>query len=127
MFEPTPVLLAFLIFKRFVFLELVAALALARVIRATGPSRLAALGALFLASVGAAILLAPMAGLDHGPVYAAGARFMAMGSGMLPLLLPSVLLALSAYVPGSRHRGIDIAHIVALWVLVGLWLASVML
>ena len=39
MLEPTPILLAFLIFKRFIFLELVAALALARAMRAAGPPR----------------------------------------------------------------------------------------
>ncbi|MBN9889795.1 hypothetical protein [Salipiger abyssi] len=127
MFEPSPVLLAFLVFKRFVFLELIAALALARVIRAAAPARLAALAALLLALAGAAVPLAPMAGVTGGPVYGAAARFMALGNGMLPLFLPSAFLALSAYLPGSRMRGLDFAHIALLWILVGLWLASIFL
>lgn len=124
MLEPTPILLAFLIFKRFIFLELVAALALARAMRSGGPSRGAAIVALALAVLGCIVLLAPVAGLSGGAVAAAAARFMNMGSGLLPLLIPSALLAVSAYLPGSRGRGLDIAHVVLLIVLFGLWLAA---
>ena len=124
MLEPTPILLAFLIFKRFIFLELVAALALARAMRASGPSRGAAVVALVLAVFGAIVLLAPVAGLTGGAVAGAAARFMAMGGGILPLLIPSLVLAASAYLPGSRGRGLDIAHVVLLILLFGLWLAT---
>lgn len=127
MFEPSPILLAFLLFKRFIFLELVAALALVRVLRAGGPSRWAAAGALVLAVMGCAILLAPVAGTPQGALYGSAARLMALGGGMLPLFVPSLLLAISAYLPGRDLRGIDIAHIVLLWVLVGLWIASKLL
>ncbi|MBU2963670.1 hypothetical protein KO516_23145 [Citreicella sp. C3M06] len=124
MFEPSPLLLAFLIFKRFVFLELIAALALVRVLRASGPSRLAALVALVLAVLGCAVLLAPMAGTPQGALYASAARLMAMGSGMIPLLVPSLFLAISAYLPRRDQRGLDFAHIALLWLLIGLWIAS---
>ena len=77
MLEPTPILLAFLIFKRFIFLELVAALALARAMRAAGPSRGAAVVALVLAVFGAIVLLAPVAGLTGGAVVAVGADALA--------------------------------------------------
>ncbi len=49
---------------------------------------------------------------------------MQMGNGMLPLLIPSLFLAISAYLPGKRMRGLDFAHIALLWVLVGLWVAT---
>lgn len=124
MFEPSPFLLGFLIFKRFVFLELIAALALVRVLRASGPSRLAALAALVLAVLGCAVLLAPMAGTPQGALYASAARLMATGGGVVPLLVPSVVLAISAYLPRRDQRGIDFAHIALLCVLVGLWIVS---
>ncbi|EIE50917.1 hypothetical protein AL036_10965 [Salipiger aestuarii] len=124
MFEPTPLLLAFLLFKRFIFLELVGALALVRVLRAGGPSRWTAAAALVLAVLGCIVLLAPVAGPPQGALYGAAARLMALGGGMLPLFVPSVFLAISAYLPGRDLRGIDIAHIALLWVLVGLWIAS---
>jgi len=124
MLEPSPILLAFLIFKRFIFLELVAALALARAMRASGPSRWAAVVALVLAVCGAIVLLAPAAGLTGGAVAGAAARFMNMGGGIVPMLIPSLALAVSAYLPGSRGRGLDIAHLGLLVVLFGLWLAT---
>ncbi len=127
MFEPTPILLAFLLFKRFVFLELVGALALVRVLRARGPARLVAGAALILAVLACAVLLAPVAGQPQGALYASAARLMNMGGGMLPLLVPSLLLAISAYLPGRDLRGIDIAHILLLCVLAGLWIASKLL
>ena len=58
---------------------------------------------------------------------AAANRFMTLGNGMLPLLLPSLFLALSAYLPGTRARGIDFAHIALLWILAGLWVATLIL
>lgn len=124
MFEPSPVLLAFLVFKRFVFLELIAALALARVLTARGASRIVAGIALLLAVAEAAILLAPVAGTPQGALYPRLAQLMQMGNGMPPLLIPSLFLAISAYLPGKRMRGLDFAHIALLWVLVGLWVAT---
>lgn len=127
MTDPSPVLLAFLVFKRFVFLELVAALALARGIRAEGSARVSALIAFVLALAGSVVLLIPIVGIPASPLYAAAARLMATGSGMLPLLVPSLFLALSAYLPGTRGRGLDFAHIGLLWILVGLWIATLVL
>lgn len=124
MLEPSPILLAFLFFKRFLFLELVAVLALARIIRASGPSRWAALLALVLAVLGAIVLLAPAAGLTGGALLAGAAQFMATGGGIAPLLIPSLCLIVSAGLPGRRGRALDIAHVVLLIVLFGLWLAT---
>ncbi|GGG60641.1 hypothetical protein GCM10011415_03250 [Salipiger pallidus] len=124
MFEPSPVLLAFLLFKRFAFMPLVASLSLVRALRARAPSRYMAITALVVAVIECILLLAPVAGLTGGHLAAMGQRFMNMGNGMLPLLVPSLFLAISAYIPGSRDRGIDFAHIALLWILVGLWVAT---
>ena len=64
------------------------------------------------------------AGTPQGALYPRLAQLMQMGNGMLPLLIPSLFLAISAYLPGKRMRGLDFAHIALLWVLVGLWVAT---
>ncbi|EPX81897.1 hypothetical protein [Salipiger mucosus] len=123
-FDPHPVLLAFVFVKTFVYLELVAVLALLRLAFSARWSRLAAFLAMGLALAGIAITLAPVMNLASHPAYAPAARFMAGGQGMWGLLLPSVPLAASAMLPRPRARWIDLVHALALWGLVGLWIAT---
>ncbi|WP_417721914.1 hypothetical protein [Salipiger sp.] len=122
--EPSPVLLAYLFVQKFVWLELIALLALLRVALARGPSRLAAALALLLSLAGIAIIFAPAFGAMAHPAYASAARLMTLGQGLWALLAPSVFLASSAFLPGMRARWIDFVHIALLWGLVGLWIAT---
>ncbi|MDU8911242.1 hypothetical protein [Aestuariicoccus sp. MJ-SS9] len=122
--EPSPVFLAFIFAKNFVYPELLALLALARVIGASGPSRWLAALALAAALAGVATILAPALGMTGLPVYPRAARVMALGTGMMALLAMTAILALSAVVPGARWRWIDAVHGLALAGLLGLWVAT---
>ncbi|MBV2360713.1 hypothetical protein KUH32_13075 [Thalassococcus sp. CAU 1522] len=126
MFEPSPVLLAFVFVKRFVFLELLALLALARVIAGGPHARRPALVALLLSLAGLAVIFAPAAGMNDGIIYASGARLMAHGGGMTALLPASALMLVSAVVTDCRGRWIDVLHVALLAGLLGLWVASLL-
>ncbi|SMX36124.1 hypothetical protein [Maliponia aquimaris] len=121
LFQPDLVVLGFLIAKKFVYLEVLAVLAAIRVLAARGAARGFALLALLAALAGVATILAPAAGLTSGPLYVSAARFMSLGSGMVPLLTASALLLLSALAPGARWRWIDRVHVAMLLVFLGLW------
>lgn len=119
--QPDPVLLGFIFLKKFVYLELLAVLAALRVLLGGGLARWPAAATLVLALAGVATILAPMAGLNHGAVYASAARAMSGSGGLTALLVPSALFVISALLPGVRARWIDIVHSVMLTGLLGLW------
>lgn len=120
-FEPSPVLLAFIFYKKFIFLEALVVIALLRVIGGRGIARWPALAAFLLAAGGVATVFAPAAGVASGPLYVAAAQAMAEGGGMAALLVPSVMFLVSSLTPSARWRWIDIVHILLLLTLVGLW------
>lgn len=122
MFEPHPLLLAYFVVRQFVFLEAVALLALLRVLRSGGLSRLFGCVALLLALGGVAITLAPALGLATGALYDAASALMTQH--LWPWFLPSGALALSAALPQRRWPWVDYLHIAALWAFVGLAVAS---
>ncbi len=119
--EPSPVLLAFFFYKKFVFLELLAVLALTRVIVGRGIARWPALIALFLSIGGILTVFAPAAGLAQGPLYVSAAQFMAEGGGIAALLVPSAFFLICSITPRARWRWLDVIHIVMLVLLLGLW------
>lgn len=120
-FQPDPVVLFFLFAKKFLYLEVLAVLALIRVLRGTGLARWPALAALALALAGVVTVFAPLAGLNQGQVYATTARVMAENGGMAALLVPSALFVISSLSPGARWRWIDLLHGLMLVALLGLW------
>ncbi|SMX28000.1 hypothetical protein TRP8649_02112 [Pelagimonas phthalicica] len=120
-FEPSPVLLGFLFYKKFLFLPLLAALALIRVAVGHGIARWPALIALFLSAGGIATTFAPAAGLAEGELYVAAAQFMAEGGGMAALLVPAAFFLICSITPRARWRWLDVIHIVLLLILLGLW------
>lgn len=120
-FEPSPVLLAFFFFKKFIFLEILLVLALLRVTVGRGIARWPALAAGLLALAGTATVFAPALGLASGPIYASAAQTMAEGGGMAALLVPSALFLVSSMTPRARWRWLDIIHILLLLILLGLW------
>lgn len=119
--EPSPVLLFFIFYKKFVFLEVLAVLAFLRVIGGPGLVRWPALMALALSLGGVATVFAPAVGLNAGPTYVAAARFMAEGGGMAALLVPAALFAICAISPRARWRWLDVIFALLLAVLLGLW------
>ncbi|MBE9636431.1 hypothetical protein [Salipiger mangrovisoli] len=123
-FEPSPLLLALIVFKSFVYLECLALLALTRGLFGRGPSRLAALVTLALAALGILESIAPLYAAAHASLLPTLSRFLAWQQGAPALLLASLPLALSAVLPGRRFRAIDILHMILLAALLGLWLAA---
>ncbi|WP_425098486.1 hypothetical protein [Tropicibacter sp. S64] len=123
--QPDPVLLWFLFFKAFIYLEVLAVLALIRVLRDPGPARWPALAALVLALAGLAVIFAPAAGLNSGPLYLRADGLMRHGGGLTALLFPSAFFVLSGFLKTSRKRWLDAAHTLLLLTLLGFaWYAS---
>ena len=125
LFEPSPILLAFLALKTTFYLPALLILALLRALGADGPARGMAVLALLVALVGiAARYLPPLLGLTGGTVaQAAYALANAAGGMALPLLASALMLA-SGVMAGARWRWIDLLHLLLLTGLCGLWLAS---
>ncbi len=128
LFEPSPLLIALIVLKSFVYLEVLALLALLRGLFARGPARLAALLSLVLAGCGIYANFAPTLAASYGlsdvPLLPSVSRLLAWQQGLPALLLASAPLALSAALPGRRFRTIDILHMLLIAGLVGLWLAA---
>ena len=119
--EPDPVLLFFLAYKKLVHLEVLALLALLRVIVGRGIARWPALVAFVMAAGGVATTFAPALGMNDGALYGAAARMMAEGGGMAALLVPSAVFLVSSILPRARWRWIDWLHGGLLALLLGLW------
>ncbi len=120
-FEPSPYLLFFLFYKKFIYLELLALFALTRVIVGEGIARWPALVTLVLCLAGVATILAPVFGLNEGPVYASSARYLAEGGGMSALIIPSCVFLLCSITPRAKWRWIDWTHLLMLCILIGFW------
>lgn len=122
--QPDPALLALVALKGGVFLALVAALALIRVIagRRGGPSRWLALVALLAALAGLAALFGPaLSGTMTGPAARLAFDYRLAWGGFAPLIAASLPLVLSAVLPGRRWWGIDVAHAALIGVVAVLW------
>ncbi|MWD28854.1 hypothetical protein E0K89_015340 [Aquicoccus sp. SCR17] len=120
--EPPPEVLAFLVLKKFVYLEALVVLALVRSVAAHGAARLAAIAALLIAAVGVAAQLGPsVLGLYQGPVYRSSLALGNAGAGLALPLLASLPLWLSAVLPGRRWPLIDGLHAVLFAALLLLW------
>lgn len=119
--EDPNLLLAFLAYKRFVFLEVLAVLAFLRLLLGPGLARWPALVAFGLSLAGVLTTFAPALGLTTSPLYAQAARMMAEGGGMAALLVPAALYAISAISPRARWRWMDVVFALLVIVLLGLW------
>ena len=120
-FQPDPVVLGFFFVKKFVYLQVLGALALVRVLMARGLARAFAAIVCVVAACATLTVFAPALGLAQGPVYRDAARLLAQDGGMAALLTTSGLLAASALMPGAMVRWVDALHGVAFVTLVGLW------
>lgn len=126
LFEPSPILLAFIALKTTLYLPVVLLLALVRAVVGHRASRYLAIAAVLIAALGVAARFAPpLLGLTGGTVAQVAHAIANAGSGMIVPLAASLPLAVSAVVPGRRWIGIDALHgllIAALFVL--WWLAQ---
>ncbi len=122
-FQPNEVVLVMLVFQRFVFLEVLAVIALLRVILGVGWTRWPALAALLVALTGSVTVFGPALGFN-GPIYAAAARWMVKGGGMAPLMLGSGLMFLSMLSPRRRGKWLDLINLLLAAGLAVLWIAT---
>jgi hypothetical protein len=120
--QPPPEVVALFAMKKFIYLAVIALLALVRAGIGRGLSRWLALIALSVAATGlAARYVPPLAGIYQGPVYANATRITLAAQEMGVLLAASVPLALSGMVPGRRWWAIDALHALVFVALFGLW------
>lgn len=121
LFEPSPVLLAFVFVQRFVFFEVLALLALLRLIVGRGLSRLPALVTLVLCLAAILTAFAPALNLQGQPHYPPAARLLALGGGTVLPVVTSAVFATSLLLSARRWRWIDILHLLGLAAFLGLW------
>ncbi|ETX28315.1 hypothetical protein [Roseivivax isoporae] len=123
--DPAPAVLAFLFVKRFVFVEAVTLVALARVLFGRGPARLAAALSVLLGGAATLAVFAPALGFAGGAWFGPVARALNLWNGMAVPLVVSAPLVISAVLPGTeRSRAVDAAHFVLLAGLLVLWAAT---
>lgn len=120
-FEPSPILLAFVFVQRFVFFEVLALLALMRLIVGRGAARLPALATLVLCLAAILTTFAPALNLQGQPLYPPAARLLALEGGTVLPLVASAIFASSLLLPARRWRWIDILHLLGLTAFLGLW------
>ena len=123
-FEPSPVLIAFIFAQRFVFFEVLAVLAMLRLIAGKGLARLPAFVTFGICAAAIFATFAPALNLQTLQVYAPLARLQAMGSGLVLPLAASAIFATSLVMPQRRWRWIDLVHMVGVLAFVGLWVAT---
>jgi hypothetical protein len=116
--------MAFLFVKEFVYLELLAVLALIRVVVGRGIARWPALVTLVLASAGMAPSLVETFNLTDGPLrplYLQTEALTRAGGGMAALMIPSVVFLICSITPRARWRIIDAFHILMMLATIVLW------
>ncbi|SIS90999.1 hypothetical protein SAMN05421759_10639 [Roseivivax lentus] len=125
-FEPDPALIALIFVKRFVYFELLFALALTRVILARGAARWVAAAVLALAALCILTTFAPALGLQEAAWYAPMAHALSAGQGLRVPLALSALFFVSGVVPTRARRWIDALHVMFLLGFLGLWGSTLM-
>lgn len=124
--QPSMPVLAFLLLKKFLYLEIIAALALARVFFARRPARWFAVLSFVIAMSGVVATFGPpFMNVWSGPFYTYSAWLVALGGGYGVIFAASAALAVSGLLPGRRWPLVDLLHgltfagFAALWFWVG--------
>ncbi len=120
-FQPDPTLIALIFVKRFVYFELLLALALIRTVLARGAARWVALATVVLCALCILVTFAPVLGLQQAEWYGPLARLLAAGQGLRVPLALSALFLVSGFVPERARRWIDAVHIALVLGFLGLW------
>ena len=121
LFEPSPVLIAFIFVQRFVFFEVLAVLALLRLAVGRGLARLPAILTLGICVAAIFVTFAPALNLQTSALYTQLAQFLAMGGGTTMTVIASLIFAISLFIAERRWRWIDILHLIGLAAFLGLW------
>ena len=109
--QPSWAVLAFLLAKKFIYIEIIAALALVRCFVARRPARWFAMLAFAVATLGiVATFGPPFMNIWSGPFYTYSAQIVAAGGGYGVIFGASVALAISGLLPGRRWPVIDLLH-----------------
>lgn len=124
MFEPSPILFAFIFVQRFVFFELLGVLALLRLIVGRGWARIPALVTLVICALFIFVTFAPALNLHVSAIYLAAAPILVAQGGVLLPVLTSCLFATGFLFSDRRWRWIDMANIVVLLAFLALWVAT---
>jgi hypothetical protein len=125
LFEPNPILLAFLALKTTIYLPALLVLALLRAMIAKGPARIFAIIAIAVAVLGIAARFAlPLLGLSGGTLSQIAYSIANAGGGMVIALAASAPLALSAVLPGRRWLFLDALHGLLVSALFLLWMLA---
>jgi hypothetical protein len=125
LFQPDPIILAFIAAKQGIYLLLLLPLVLVRSLAAAGRARAAGQIALMLCLAGlAARYLPEMLGVYQGPAFRAAGAWRGLWGGLGMNLAASAALLVSAVLPGRRWWGIDAVHLLLLAGLFGLWVYS---
>jgi hypothetical protein len=125
LFEPNPILLAFLAMKTTVYLPALLLLAVVRAFVAKGPARIFAIIAIAVAVLGLAARFGPpVLGLSGGTLSQIAYDMVNAGGGMAILLAATVPMALSAILPERRWPVLDALHALLVAALFLLWMLA---
>lgn len=119
--EPSPALLTFIFVQRFVFFEVLAVLALLRLIVGQGFARFPTALTLLICTLAIFTTFAPALNLQSVPFYPDAARLLASGGGIQLPLITSAIFATCFLFPARRWYWIDVVHLIGLTVFLGLW------
>ncbi|WP_368183882.1 hypothetical protein [Aestuariibius sp. HNIBRBA575] len=120
--EIDPIVAAFFGYKQLLYLELIAVLALIRIIVTRNHARRMAMAAfLFCAAIIAGKYVPVLLGTFDGLFVIITGQIRNYAGGMAALLLASALLLGSGILTGRRWWGIDLLHGILLSALLGLW------
>ena len=125
LFEPNPILLAFLALKTTIYLPALLFLACLRALIAKGPARIFAIITVAVAGLGITARFGPpLLGLSGGTLSQFAYGIANAGGGMVIALAASVPLAVSAVLPGRRWPLLDALHGLLVSALFLLWMLA---
>lgn len=123
-FQPSGVVISFFFIKKFIFLEILTFLSLARVVLGQGWVRLPAALSFVLCLLGLLTIFAPLLNLATISGIAEMSQIMLWGSGMVYLLAPALLLIGTGLSRSRPAPWIELLGFLATAGLIGLWIAT---
>ncbi|WP_299785291.1 hypothetical protein [uncultured Marivita sp.] len=124
MFEPSPILFAFIFVQRFVYFEVLGGLAILRLIVGRGWARVPAAITLMICLLVVAATFAPALGLQGHPIYRQAVPIITHQGGAAVPFVTSCVFASSFLFPDRRWRWIDWAHLVGVAGFLAFWIAT---
>lgn len=123
--QPPPEVIAFLTLKKFIYIELIAILAILRIFTAASLSRAMAVVCLAVCLIGIGANFLPLVpSMNTGPLAVEAQYLTGLLTGMFLPMLASLTFAITAVLPGARLQRLDALHGVFLAILLGLWMVA---